>query len=179
MNDPVSDLPSTAADNDVSLYQARSGLQSHVIQNSDIGPTNRSPLDISDCEFEDESLDESPVGETQFVDWGEHDSEPLPGTQPCPLDECRSLFSTLNQNVCTSVQSKLCIKKQMGKKRKKESTLSYSKQIRTAIKNDDPFANSDVAKRYLNARTNKRAAPIRIDQSVRGILVAPRTRRRR
>ena len=68
---------------------------------------DRHPFDVSDCEFEDESNGDYPEGESQVADGFNQNvdtcSDPC---QPCPLDESRSLFSTLNQSVSLAVQSK-------------------------------------------------------------------------
>ena len=71
MNDSVLDAPN-ADDNDVSLYQTSNGLQSHATHSSNL--LSRNPLDVSDCEFDEESCGDSHVGATQITDL---DSEPF------------------------------------------------------------------------------------------------------
>jgi len=139
--------------------------------------TDRHPFDVSDCEIEDESDGDSLVGDFS-VDDGDNQNagSQSVSSKPCPLDESRNLFSTLNQSVSLAVQSRRS-KSSVIKKIGKKSTLAYSKQMRADIKNNNNSADSDVAKRYLSARTNKRASPSQVDQNVRGIPVSKKRRR--
>ena len=144
--------------------------------------TDRNPFDVSDCEFEDESdgdYRDYLVGDSQVNDGdNQNDGTQSASSMPCPLDKSRSLFSTLNQSVSLAVQSRRGkSKSSVIKKTGKKSNLAYSKQLRADIRHNDNFADSEVAKRYLSARSNKRASPSHVDQSIRGIPVSKKRRR--
>ena len=176
MNEPGSSCPCLLGDNEDSMNRASSGSVACSFV------PEQHPLDVSDCEFGDESDGDYPLGDPLIDDGINRDADTCSETHlPCPLDESTNLFSILNQNVSLSVQSRLRINKQTIKKTSsKKSNLIYSKQMRAAIRNNGTFANSDVAKRYFSARTNQRASelfPSHIDQSVRGIFVSKKRRR--